>query len=337
MLIVVAIALIALAAIFSGLNLGFMSLDTFELKRKAELGDKNARKVYQVRRRGNLLLVTLLTGNVAVISALSIVLDSVFHGLVAGILTTILITIFGEIMPQAVVARYALQIGAQFTGLVRFIMILLFPVCAPVAWVLDRLLGDELPTVYSKPELARIIEEHRNHKESGLDQDEVRIAHGALSFGDRQIREVMTPRSVALMLSTDTVVDAGLVKELKHAGFSRLPVYRDNPENIIGVLYTKDLIGLKLPAKTVGDLMRPRIYFVNEDDHLDETLNAFLKTRNHLFVVVDEFAEVRGIITIEDVLEEIIDREIRDEFDQYDDMRSVARRIKRPMATETKS
>jgi len=332
MLIVVAAILIALAALFSGLNLGLMSLDTFELKRKAELGDRNARKVYKVRARGNLLLVTLLTGNVAVISALSIVLDSVYHGVVAALLTTVLITVFGEIVPQAIVARYALRIGALFTGIVQVIMVILYPVCAPIAWVLDKALGDELPTVYSKSELTRIIDEHRNHTTSGIDQDEARIARGALSFGDRQISEVMTPRSVAMMLSADTVLDAAMIKELKDSGFSRIPVYNDKPDNITGILYTKDLIGVTPSQKTAHDLTRSRVYFINQDDHLDDTLNAFLKTRNHLFVVIDEFAEVHGIVTIEDVLEEIIDREITDEFDRYDDMRQVARRIKRPMA-----
>jgi metal transporter CNNM len=335
MLIVVAVVLIALAALFSGLNLGLMSLDTFELKRKAELGDRNARKVYKVRARGNLLLVTLLTGNVAVISALSIVLDSVYHGVVAGLLTTVLITIFGEIVPQAIVARYALRIGALFTGIVQVIMVLFYPVCAPIAWVLDKALGDELPTVYSKSELTRIIDEHRNHTTSGIDQDEARIARGALSFGDRQIREVMTPRSVAMMLLAGTTLDEAMIKELKDSGFSRIPIYENNPDNITGILYTKDLIGVTPSQKKASDLARPRVYFINQDDHLDDTLNAFLKTRNHLFVVIDEFAEVHGIVTIEDVLEEIIDREITDEFDRYDDMRQVAKRIKRPMAPIT--
>ncbi len=332
MFIVVSVILIALAALFSGLNLGLMSLDTFELKRKADLGDKNARKVYSVRARGNLLLVTLLTGNVAVISALSIVFDSVYHGVLAGILTTVLITIFGEILPQAVVARYALRAGALFINVVRVIMFILYPVCAPIAWLLDRMLGDELPRIYSKVELRRIIEEHENHTESGIDKDEVRIARGALSFGDRQIKEVMTPRSVAMMLPVELVLDMTTINMLKDSGFSRIPVYEGNPDNVIAILYTKDLIGLDTVGKSVNDVARHKVFFVNQDDHLDDTLNAFLKTRNHLFVVIDEFSEVRGIITIEDVIEEVIDREITDEFDHYDDMRQVARRIKRPMA-----
>lgn len=328
MIIVVAAALILLAALFSGLNLGLMSLDIYELRRKAALGDLNASKIYGVRANGNLLLVTLLTGNVAVISALSIVLDSVYHGVVAGVLTTVLITIFGEILPQAILARYALDLGAQFVGIVRFFIILLYPVCAPVAWLLDRLLGSELPTVYSKTELKQILADHRHHKNSELDRDEIRIARGALSFGDRLIKQVMTPRSVAVMIPADAVLDRALLKSIQRSGFSRLPVYRNTPDEVAGMLYVKDLIGIAAGQKTAGELARPRIYFVKQDDTLDDTLNAFLKTRNHLFVVIDEYSSVQGIVTIEDVLEEIIDREIADEFDRYDDMRKVARRQK---------
>lgn len=333
-MVVVAIALIVLAALFSGLNLGLMSLDTFELKRKADLGDINAQKVYAIRHRGNLLLVTLLTGNVAVISALTLVLNSAYHGLVAGILTTVLITIFGEIIPQAILARYALRLGAQLASIVRIIMILLYPICGPIAYILDRILGDELPTVYTKSELTRLVEEHRHYVGSGIDKDEARIVRGALSFGDRTISQIMTPRSVAKMVPADLKLDEAAIRRLKQTGFSRIPVYRnDRPNDIGGVLYIKDLIGITPGKKTAGQLARAQVLFVNLDDNLDDTLNAFLKTRNHLFIVIDEFAEIQGIVTIEDVLEEIIDREIADEFDRYDDMRQVAKRVKRPMAT----
>jgi metal transporter CNNM len=333
LLVVVAAALILLAALFSGLNLALMSLDTFELKRKADLGDTNAAKVYEIRSRGNLLLVTLLTGNVAVISSLTLVLNSVFHGILAGVFTTILITIFGEIIPQAVLARYALRIGAELASIVKVIMIILYPVCAPVAAVLDWALGDELPTVYTKSELTRIIEEHRDAKGSNIDGDEVRIVRGALSFGDRTISQIMTPRSVAEMLPASAKLDKEAILRLKRAGFSRIPVYRaDAPDDIGGILYLKDLIGLAPSTQTAGELARPKVYFVNLEDNLDDTLNAFIKTRNHLFMVIDERAQVQGIVTIEDVLEEIIDREITDEFDRYDDMRKVAARLRRPLA-----
>jgi metal transporter CNNM len=315
MLTLVAILLIALAALFSGLNLGLMSLDSFELKRKAELGDTNAQKVYAIRSRGNLLLVTLLTGNVAVISALSIVFDSAFHGIVAGLLTTLLITIFGEILPQAVVARYALQVGAFFAGVVRVFIIILYPFCAPMAWMLDKMLGAELPTVYTKQELTRMIEDHEKYGQGGIDKDEVRIARGALTFGDQKIRRVMTPIRNVMMLNADLVIDYRLVKRLTEAGYSRIPVYGEDENHIVGVLYTKDLVGMEMGTKKVGEVARNRVHTVDQDGMLDDALNAFLKTRHHLFVVTNKLAEVKGIVTIEDILEEIIDREITDEFD----------------------
>lgn len=318
----VALALIFMAALFSGLNLGLMSLDTFELKRKAELGDHNAMKVYRIRAKGNLLLVTLLTGNVAVISAFSIVLNSLYDGVVAGVLTTILVTIFGEIVPQAILARYALRIGAQLADIVRVIIFIGYPVCAPIAYVLDKILGDELPTVYTKSELSRIIDEHGSHDGSGIDGDEARIARGALSFGDRTIQQIMTPHREVVMIAEDLPIDNKAITHLKATGFSRIPVYRtEEPNTFVGVLLIKDLLGLA-GHKTAGELARAKVFFARMDDTLDDALNAFLRTRNHLFIVIDEQAEVRGIVTIEDILEEIIDSEIDDEFD-------VAHRIKR--------
>ena len=239
----------------------------------------------------------------------------VFHGLLAGILTTLLITIFGEILPQAVVARYALQAGAFFAGVVRVIMIILYPICAPMAWVLDKVLGDELPTVYTKQEIARLVADHQHYRNSGIDRDEARIVRGALTFGDQKIRQVMTPLKDVLMLNADAVIDHKLTRRLREAGYSRIPVYGTDKNDINGILYAKDLVVLDPSTKRVGEIARANVHLVDQDGMLDDTLNAFLKTRNHLFIVQNRDKQVRGIVTIEDVLEEIIDREITDEFD----------------------
>jgi metal transporter CNNM len=105
--------LIFFSALFSGLTLGLMGLDKYELKRKVELGNADAQKVYPLRKQGNLLLTTLLVGNVAVNAALSIFLGSIASGLVAGVVATVLIVIFGEIIPQSVFSRFALKLGAR--------------------------------------------------------------------------------------------------------------------------------------------------------------------------------------------------------------------------------
>jgi len=150
---VITLLLIGFSALFSGLTLGLMGLDVHELKRKAKLGDKNAIKIYPIRKHGNLLLATLLLGNVGVNSALSVFLGSIATGVVAGIVATALIFLFGEIIPQAVISRHALKFGAQTTWLVWIFLALLFPLTYPIAWVLNKMLGSEMPTIYSKHEL----------------------------------------------------------------------------------------------------------------------------------------------------------------------------------------
>lgn len=318
--------LLGLSALFSGMNLGLMSLDPHELERKIALGDKRASKIYPIRRRGNLLLVTLLMGNVAVISTLSIYLESWTHGLIAAVVTTLLVTIFGEIIPQALFSRFALSLGAKLNWLVNIFIIILWPICAPIAWALDRILGDELPTVYSKKELLKIIEEHRRSHRSEVDTDEQRIVRGALTFSEKQVHDVMTPRSVLVAIESHQQLTNSTIKQLVDEGQSRIPVYDKRIDNIVGILYLRDLIDRKPIQKTAGEMCDKQIFYIHRDDNLDSALNQFIRTHHHLFVVVNDFSEVDGVLSIEDVLETIIRREIVDEFDRYHDMRAVAKK-----------
>ena len=177
---VIVVILVLFSGLFSGLTLGLLSLNKNELERKISLGDKNAKKVYAVRKRGNLLLCTLLLGNVAVNSTLAIFLGDIASGFMAGILATGLIVIFGEIIPQATFSRYALAVGAKTAWLVKIFMVILSPICYPTSWILDKALGEEMTSIYSKKELMKIVEEHESSTESSLDADEERIIKGAL-------------------------------------------------------------------------------------------------------------------------------------------------------------
>jgi metal transporter CNNM len=324
MIYIIIIGLLALSAFFSGLTLGLMSLGPHALKRKIALGDTRAKKIYAIRKRGNLLLVTLLVGNVASISALSIFLSSIASGVIAGVLTTGLITVFGEILPQAVFSRYAMSLGARLAWLVKIIMFVLYPVTAPLAWILDRSLGDELPTIYSRGELVGILQEHGG---STLKIDEERIARGALTFSEKKITEIMTPRFMVTGIEQDRVLDAGTIDDLRRSGYSRIPVYDESLDHVTGILYAQQLIDSANHHKPVDQVCSKTVYFVNEDAHLDHALNAFIKTKNHLFMVVNEFSEFVGIVAIEDVLEEILGVEIVDEFDKYSNVRAVAEKM----------
>jgi len=178
----IVIVLVSLSGLFSGLTIGLTGLDKFELERKMRLGSREAATVYSVRRRGNLLLCTLLLGNVAVNAELSVFLGSVASGPIAFLIATGLIVVFGEIIPAAACSRFALQVGAKTAWLVKVFMIVLFPVCWPLAKVLDKLLGDELPVIWSRRELREIVQQHEDSEESKLDADEEKIILGALSF-----------------------------------------------------------------------------------------------------------------------------------------------------------
>lgn len=304
-----------------------MGLDAHVLKRKIDLGDALAAKIYPLRKRGNLLLTTLLLGNVAVNAALSIFLASIASGVIAGIIATALIFIFGEILPQAVISRYAMQFGAKVAWVVWIITYILYPITWPIAWLLDKLLGREVPEVFSKKEFMKVIEEHENSGDSEIDQDEERILKGALMFSDKKVRDVMTPDTVVQFVHTDEELTDERIKELKNTGHSRFPVFGENPGEIVGIFYIRELVGVDGDNKiTPGEVMDKKVFEVQVMENLDDTLDRILKSRSHMFMVRDEFGGFEGLITAEDILEEIVGREIVDEYDKNVDMREVARK-----------
>ena len=322
---IIVTALVLLSGLFSGLTLGLLSLDKNELERKISLGNKEAKKVYDVRKRGNLLLSTLLLGNVAVNSTLAIFLGNIASGLMAGLVATGLILIFGEIIPQATFARHALKLTAKMAWLVKIFILIMLPITWPIAWALDKALGDEMPSIYSKKELIKIVQEHEDSKESDIDFDEERIIKGALSFSEKTVEDVMTPRTVVYALALDANLDGNLLNKIKREGFTRIPVYKETIDDVVGILYTKDLINIKLNIKIKDVYKKQNILFVKKEEKLDVLLNMFIKSKVHLAFVKDEYHGLEGVIALEDVIEEILNQEIVDETDKAPDLQKLAR------------
>ncbi len=321
----IVVLLVALSGLFSGLTLGLLGLDKTELERKIKIGNKKALKVYSVRKKGNLLLCTLLLGNVAVNSALAIFLGNIASGLMGGIVATGLIVIFGEIIPQATVSRYALDVGARTAWLVKVFIFVLYPICWPLSKLLDKVLGDEMPTVWSRKELAEIIKHHEDSTESELDSDEERIILGALSFSDKKIMDIITPRSVVFALEIDTPLNARMLNKIKRSGFTRIPIYEKDIDNVIGILYSKHLIGMG-KQDTVRRLSKERKLFrITLDKRLDTLLDQFIKKKIHIAVAFNEYNEFVGIVTLEDIVEEILKMEIVDEDDKVVDLQKMAK------------
>jgi metal transporter CNNM len=315
---VISLILVVLSALFSGLTLGLLSLDAQSLRRRAKHGDKDAARVYGVRKNGNQLLVTLILGNVVVNTTLSIFLGSIASGLVAGILATALIVIFGEIIPQAVITRHALWYGARTLPFTRLVLFLFYPVAYPIAQVLNRFLGSELPTLYSKSELMDIVSEHEESDHSPVDADEKRIVHGALQFSHQKVREVMTAAENVVSVDENQKLNDEFFNLLNDQGFSRLPVYSGEKSNIIGMLYVKDLLieDDDISIRQTEEAFDTNFMTVRPDELLDVVLAKMLKRRQHLAIVQSRNEQFLGVISLEDIIEQIIQHEIEDEDDE---------------------
>lgn len=179
--------------------------------------------------------------------------------------------------------------------------------------------------LYRRADLLELLDQQFVQFDNRISKTELDIARHALQFGDKLVREVMIPRRAVRLVGVADIVGPLLINELHESGFSRFPVYQGKKDNIVGTLYLRDLVGLTAEG-SVQNVMKHKVYYVHEEQTLHDVLQAILKTRHQLFVVVNEFEEFVGIIGLEDVVEQIIGRPIMDEFDRYEDIRAVAAR-----------
>lgn len=325
----IVIVLVCFSGLFSGLTLGLMGLNKFVLKRKAEAGNKDAQKVYPLRKKGNLLLCTLILGNVTVNAVLSIFLGSLTAGVIAGLIAITLITLFGEIFPQAIFSRYALMVGARLSELTYVMLLVFYPVAKPLAIMLDGILGEELPRVFSKKELELLLEDQAEYKRSQFDKYELDILKGGLKFSEKTVKEIMTPMKEAYYVHSKDVLTKDKLDEIKGSGHSRIPVKSNTTGRFIGLLYAKDLINCDLYQNIqVKSFMRKSVKIIKEEKKLDGVLDLFKRTKVHLFFVINSHLKVVGIVTLEDVIEEIVG-EIVDEYDALRDVGMHLRKVHR--------
>ncbi|GAB0089166.1 metal transporter CNNM4 [Sergentomyia squamirostris] len=331
------------SALFSGLNLGLMSLDRTELKILRNTGTDQekeyAAKIQPVRDHGNYLLCSILLGNVLVNSTFTILLDGLTSGLVAVICSTISIVIFGEITPQAICSRHGLAVGAKTIYITKFVMLLTWPLAYPTSKILDMILGEEIGNVYNRERLKELVRVTKDLND--LDRDEVNIISGALELRKKTVGDVMTHIEDAFMLELDAILDFETVSEIMKSGFSRIPVFEGERTNIVTLLYIKDLAFIdpddNTPLKTLCQFHQNACHFVFDDVTLDVMFKQFKEgNKGHMAFVHrvnsegdgDPFYETIGLVTLEDVIEELIQAEIMDETDVFTDNRTKVRRMK---------
>jgi metal transporter CNNM len=310
--------LVGFSAVCSGLNVALLSLDLADLKRKAKLGNPEARKVLPLRKNTHLTLAALLLVNVAAVSATSLVLESQLYGLVAGAVSTLLIVIFGEIMPQALFNRQALVYCARFSVLLRIMIVATYIVSKPLQLLLDGLFGEtESGALQTRRELGMMITEHLGDSSSELDNDEVEIIRGALQLSEKRVRDIMTPlRNVYWMTPADNI-DAVRIDEIKLRGWSRIPILNKQRTSCFGLLLMKDLVDIDFDERAVPihELPLYPVQLVGSMTALDTLFRKFITGGAHL-IPIEKDDRIVGIVTIEDLLEEIVGHEIEDETDR---------------------
>jgi metal transporter CNNM len=309
--------LVAISALCSGLNIAFMALDLGELKRKAKLGNGYAKRILPLRRNSHLALAAILLTNVAAVSATSLVLEHEYNGIVAGIATTLLIVILGEILPQALFLRNALKFCGILTPVLRFMIGFTYIIAKPLQLVLDKLFGPETPRLQTRHELGIMIAEHLGNNASDLDEDEVEIIRGALQLSEKRVRDIMTPTTTTFWLMPDDILSDQKIDEIKAKGRSRIPVFNRRLTHCYGVLLMKDLVGSDFEngSHRVGDLSLYPSQMVGSMTALDTMFRKFISSGTHL-MPVERDDKIVGIVTIEDLLEEIVGHEITDETDR---------------------
>ena len=321
----ITLGLLFLSGLFSGLNLGFMSLGKEELERKIKNGNKRAEVVYKLRKNGNYLLCTILIGNVLVNNTLAIYMGDMFTGTAAILIATGLVVVFGEILPQAICSRYPLKVGAMAAPLFKIFMVILWPICKPLSWAMDKALGPEPPQRHSKFEIGEMIKDHQKDNTSDIDETEADTIMGALTFSDKVAREVMTPKKNVYRFYEDQKLTTELIDDIKKKGHTRIPVFKAKKDQVTGIVLVKSLLGVRKGSKITNQSIDP--ITVRDSAKLDDVLEIFRTEHQHLLVVIDEHDNVVGIITLEDILEEILDYEIIDETDNFEEMITKEKKV----------
>jgi metal transporter CNNM len=311
------LVLVGFSAICSGLNVSLLALDLGDLKRKAKLGNRAAKRVLPLRRNSHLTLAAILLINVGAVSATSLVLEHHLNGLLAGLFSTLLIVIFGEILPQAYLSKRALFYMSLATPILRAMIIITYPISKPLQVLLDKLLGSEKHHLQSRRELGIMISEHLGRQESELDEDEVEIIRGALQLSEKRVRDIMVSIDEVFWLTPDTILNDAKIDEIKAAGRSRIPIFNRRLTQCYGVLLMKELVDIDFDEKNyrVDDLTLHPSQLVGSMTALDTMFRKFIGAKTHLMPIEKDDAIV-GIVTIEDLIEEILGHEIEDETDR---------------------
>jgi len=335
--IIILVLLLLASALISGTEVAFFSLSKTDIINISE-ETKDHNPVVELLQKPRKLLATILITN----NFLNILIVLIFASLgeaffknqdltlklldfhipsnivkfsVEVVLVTFLILLFGEVLPKVYASRRALQFCNLMSRPLQFLNLILTPLSYPLinlTKVVEKRLGSKNSN-FSVEILSKALE---LTSEGATTKEEQKILEGIVSFGATETVQIMKPRIDIFALSETETYEEVLTKILKH-GYSRNPVYKDSIDDIIGILYSKDLLGHLNKKNFKWQQLLREPFFIPENKKLDDLLSEFRERKNHLAIVVDEYGGTSGLVTLEDVIEEIVG-EINDEFDTDD-------------------
>lgn len=321
----VLVILIALSAFFSSAETALTTVNKIRLLSLAEQGDKRAERVLKIKENTPKMLSAILIGNNIVnlsASSLSTTLTiRLFGNAAVGIATgiiTLLILIFGEITPKSMASYHAESMALAYSTVIH----VLIKILTPVIWVINLLSGLVLKlgrvdatkqtNAMTEHELRTIVDV--SHENGVIESDERQMIYNVFDFGDSQAKDIMVPRVDMVCIDINSSYDE-ILEVFREEHFTRLPVYEENPDNVVGIINVKDLLLLdSKDSFRVKDVMREP-YFTYEYKKTSELMVEMRQDSINLTIVLDEYGATVGMITLEDLLEEIVG-EIRDEYDE---------------------
>lgn len=325
MKIIIYIILVCFNSIFNGLNLGLMALSVEELgllvkTSESEKERKYAKNILPLRRKRNYLLCSILLSVTLTGSVSTLILDSMVEGLFAGIISTITLVIFGEILPQSICSKYSLPIGSYTRKFTYFFIYLTSIVSYPLSKIVDYLLGDEIPTKYSRDSIKELIK-----KSKGLEEKQCKIINGVLDLKGNRVASRMINLDDVFMLQEETNLTFETIVQIYNSGYSRIPVYSHSREDIVGWFHIKDLTLIdpddEIKVKTLLSYFKHHMAYCYTNDSLFDMLMEFRNGSTHMAFVLetiqntnqDPYERCVGILTLHDVLEALIQHNIYDE------------------------
>ena len=317
------VVLVALSAFFSASETAFSSLNQIRLKSRAEDGDNSAARVLAMAEKYDKLLSTILIGNNIVnIAAASIgtiiftkMLGAERGATVSTMVLTVVVLVFGEVTPKSLAKEMPETVATAVAPVLSLLML----VFTPLTWLfsqwkklLGRFVHSSESDAITEGELITMVSEAENDGE--LTDRESQLIRSAIEFDDVEVEEILTPRVDVVAVEDDISLEE-LAQTFAESGYSRLPVYHDTVDNIIGVVHEKDFYIARLKKSvTMEDLIAPTLYTTGSTQ-ISQLLRTLREQHHHMAVVVDEYGGTEGIITLEDILEELVG-EIWDEHDE---------------------